>query len=228
MYIIVAGGGLVGKGLAKTLAEAKHDVVVIDQKTEVCEDIYTTTGSITITGNATDIHVLENAGIHKADVAIGALGNDADNMAFSLLAKHHNVKQVCVRMTDSKYEAVYRSIGVENIARATELLIDQIIVSIESPELRKLIGFGDLELCIINVPEESQISGKSVLEFRDTKGVPQDINITCLYEGKTGELVLPNKDTRIMAGDRMFICGNRKNLKKTANILHKTKASVSV
>jgi len=35
MYIIIAGGGVIGKGLAKKLANQKHEVVVIDQNPEV-------------------------------------------------------------------------------------------------------------------------------------------------------------------------------------------------
>jgi len=221
LYIVIAGGGLVGKGLAKTLHSAKHDVVIIDNDADVCKDLYTSTGAVTVTGSATDINVLEDAGIDKADVCIGVMDNDSDNLSFALLANFKKVKQVQVQMIDPKYEDVYKSMGIEHIARATELLIDQIIVSIESPELRKLIGFGELELCIINVPEDSVISDLSVLEFKDTKGIPQDLNITCIYDGDTKNLILPNKDTIIKGKDRLFICGTRKNLKKTAQIINK-------
>lgn len=220
MYIIIAGGGLVGKGLAKNLHEGKHDVVIIDSSEEVCKSLYEATGAVTITGNATDLNILEEAGIDKADVCIGVLNNDSDNLAFSLLAKYKNIKQIQVQMIDPKYEDVYKSMGIEHIARATELLIDQLIVSIESPDLRKLIGFGDLELCIINVPLNSTISGKTVLEFRDIRGIPEDLNITCVYDGSKKDLILPNKNTIIKGNDRLFICGTRKNLIKTAKIIN--------
>lgn len=221
MYILIAGGGLVGKGLATTLHSSKHDVVIIDSSAEVCRDLYAATGAVTITGSATDINVLEEAGIDKADVCIGVLEKDSDNISFALLAKYKKVKQIQVQMTDSKYEDVYKSIGIEHIARATELLIDQLIVSIESPELRKLIGFGELELCILNVPEKSLISDLSVIQFKEVKGIPQELNITCIYDGDDGKLILPNKDTVIKSNDRLFICGTRKNLKKAALIINK-------
>ena len=221
MYILIAGGGLVGKGLAKTLHSSKHDVVIIDSNAEVCRDVYAATGAVTITGSPTDLDVLEEAGIDKADVCIGVLENDSDNISFALLAKYKNVGQIQVQMTDPKYEDVYKSIGIEHIARATELLIDQLIVSIESPELRKLIGFGELELCIINVPKGSDICNLSVLEFKEFKGIPKELNITCIYDGQKGELILPNKDTVIKGDDRLFICGTRKNLKKTAMVINR-------
>ncbi len=63
MYILIAGGGFVGKGLARRLVEHKHDVVLIDRDADVCKDIYARHGAVTVTGNATDIDVLESAGI---------------------------------------------------------------------------------------------------------------------------------------------------------------------
>ncbi len=221
MYILIAGGGLVGKGLAKSLHESKHDVVIIDSSEDVCKDLYTSTGAVTITGSPSDLNILEEAGIDRADVCIGVLEKDSENLSFALLAKYKKVTQIQVQMIDPNYEDVYKSMGIEHIARATELLIDQLIVSIESPELRKLIGFGELELCILNVPVGSSISGSSVIAFKETRGIPQELNITCIYDGEAGKLILPNKDTIIKEEDRLFICGTRKNLKKTAQIINK-------
>lgn len=221
MYILIAGGSLVGRGLAKTLHESRHDVVIIEKDDELCREIYSTTGAVTVTGNATDLDTLEEAGIDRADVCIGVMDNDSDNLSFSLLAKYKKIKQVQVQMIDSKYEDVYKSIGIEHIARATDLLIDQLIVSIECPELRKLIGFGDLELCILNVPQRSIIENYTVLKFKDMKSIPNDLNITCIYDGNSGTLILPNKDTVIKGNDRLFICGTRKNLRITAQVINK-------
>ena len=50
MYIIIAGGGLIGRGLGKKLAENKHDVVIIDKDIETCESIYEEIGAVTING----------------------------------------------------------------------------------------------------------------------------------------------------------------------------------
>ena len=67
MYIIVAGGGMVGGQLARRLLEDKHDVVLIDADPEVCNKIYSQTGVVAITGSAKRIDVLKEAGIDKAD-----------------------------------------------------------------------------------------------------------------------------------------------------------------
>ena len=69
MYIVIAGAGLVGRGLARRLTEGKHDVTVIDANREVCEEVYARLGTPTIHGEATSIAVLEEAELGRADCA---------------------------------------------------------------------------------------------------------------------------------------------------------------
>ena len=78
MYIIIAGGGVVGSALVKKLAERKYDVVVIETDKEICSDLFATYGVETVLGSATKISVLKSAGIQKAEIAEqGRIGGDA-------------------------------------------------------------------------------------------------------------------------------------------------------
>ena len=113
MYIIICGADLTGKGLAKRLSQQKQDVVVIDTNLAACEEIYANYGTVTINGNATDIEILESAGIDRCDVGVATMRNDADNLAFAMLAKHYKVPQIIVKMNDPNYEDVYKTVGVK-------------------------------------------------------------------------------------------------------------------
>lgn len=219
MYIIIAGGGLIGKGLAVKLVQQKHDVVVIDIDPEVCEEIYAKHGAVTITGTATDLETLESAGIERCDVAVASLRNDADNMVFALLAKHHRVPQIIVRMNNAKYEDLYKAVGVENVARTTDLLIDQMLVNIESPELRKVIGLGSIEICIFNIPEHAVCDQRTVAEITTDEGFPSSVAVTCIFQDVTGRFVVPRGDTRLRERDRVFLCGAREDIKKAVRRL---------
>ena len=219
MYITIAGGGLIGRGLSKTLIDNKHDVIIIDSSASVCEEIYARLGAVTINGNATSLETLENARIEQSDVAVAVMRDDSDNLNFALLAKHFKVPQIVVRMHNPKYEDIYKSIGVSNIARATDMLIDQMLVNIESPDLRKVTGFGNLEICIINIGRKSFIGGRSIKEINALKDFPQDIIIAAVFQDETKAFIIPRSSTVVKALDRLFVCGTHENIKKASRFL---------
>jgi len=219
MYIIICGADLTGKGLAQRLTQQKHDVVVIDKNPVACEEIYANFGTVTINGNATDIEILESAGIDRCDVAVATMRNDADNLAFAMLAKHYKVPQVIVKMNDPNYEGVYKTVGVRNISRGTELLIDQIMLNIESPELRTVISLGNIEICIFMIPEDAECVGKKVAEVATLKGFPIHINITCIFKDSTNSFIIPRGDTVLNGRDKVFLCGSIQDIKEAKEYL---------
>ena len=221
MYIVVAGGGLIGRGLTQRLVENRHDVVVIESNSEVCEEIYARYGAVTINGSATNLDILENAKMERCDVAVAAMRDDADNLAFALLAKHFQVPQIVVRMHNPRYESVYKSIGVSNIARTTDLLIDQFMVNIESKELRKVIGFGSLEIDIVDVPSDSIWASTKLAAIPAQKGYPKKTVVTCIYSDSKNDFIIPDGETVVQPKDRIFLCGSQADIKKAARILRR-------
>ena len=219
MYVLIGGGGLIGRGLVQKLTEQKHDVVVIDRDHGVCEEIYAKYGAVSIHGNATDLDTLESAGIERCDVSVATMKNDADNLAFALLAKHHNVSQVIVRMNDPKYEDVYKTVGVKNISRGAELLVSQIMFSIESPELRTVISFDEIEICQFIIPEGTRSDGITVADLVSRKGFPVSVNITCVFKDATHSYIIPRGNTVLNAKDKLFICGTREDIETAVKFI---------
>jgi trk system potassium uptake protein TrkA len=220
MHIVIAGGGTLGRELVKRLLPTRHDLVVIDLDRSACETIYAKFGTTVLTGNATSLEVLEQARIDKCDAAIGVLKKDADNLAFALLAKHYGVKSILVSMIDPRYEPIYKSAGVTNIARATDLLIDQLVINLESPRLRKVITIGgELEICIISIPPEAPYSGTSLAGIREIRGFPRELAFPCLFEEAAQQFRIPLDDTVVRGGDRLFVSGRREDIVKAARIL---------
>jgi len=219
MYVLIVGGGTIGKGLVERLSHQKHNVIVIDLNTEVCEEIYAKYGAVTINGNATDPETLENAGIERCDVAVAALRDDADNLAFALLAKHFKVSQVIVKMNDPRFEDVYKTVGVKNISRGKELLISQIMLNIESPDLRTIISFDNIEICIYIIPENAKCAGHTVEKVVSHRHFPREIIITCIFDNASNSFKIPRGDTVLNAKDRVYLCGSMKDIKEAVEYL---------
>jgi len=169
MYIVVTGGGMVGGGLVRSLLDNKHDVVLIEQHKELCDKLYAA-------GGATSIQALDEAGIKKADVVVAATGSDADNLACAILAKSFDVPRIIVRMRDPAYKNAYIVAGVSSIVRVTDLMVNQIMMDIENPEVRKIttIGGGKADIFIATVPDGAKIAGKSIKDIVGSRHFPNE------------------------------------------------------
>jgi len=225
MYIVIAGAGLVGTGLAERLIESRHDVVVIDQDRGVCERIASGLGALALHGNVTNIDILEQAGMAKADVAVGTTRADADNLAFGLLAKSYGVPRVIARMRNPRYEAAYREAGVTTTVHVGDVFVNQLMLDIEEPHLRQLATFGAGKVAIVadTIPEAAAVSGRSVSEVAAEADFPDECVITGIYRPETQKFIIPRGSAELRGGDRVFLVAEYPNLRKASKFLHRKK-----
>ena len=80
MYIIIAGGGVIGSHIASLLAEKGHEVVVVDISEERLESIRRQLDVKTIHGNAATPNILKEAGVEHTDLVLAVTNNDETNM----------------------------------------------------------------------------------------------------------------------------------------------------
>ncbi len=222
MYIIIAGGGVVGRKLTKRLVK-KHDVVVIDIEQEICERIYSEYGAVSVCGNATDIHVLKDAGINKCDVAIGTMRDDTDNLAFTVLARNYGIDKILVRMRDPEYNNAYKIAGATNVGAIVDMIVDSFVIDIEQPNIRKVIslGNGKAEVSIITLPPESDSSGKTVSDIVNSEGFPENCVIAGIYDQENDKLIIPRGNRKIYGSNQVFLVATRENMEKAAQFFIK-------
>jgi trk system potassium uptake protein TrkA len=221
MYVVVAGGGMVGGGLVRSLLDNKHDVVLIEQHKEICDRLYAETGVVAITGSATSIQAMTEAGIRKADVLVAATGNDADNLACAILAKSFDVPKVIVRMRDPAYKNAYIVAGVNSIVRVTDLMVNQIMMDIENPEVRRIttIGGGKADIFMIKVPDGAKAAGKSIKDIVESRHFPRECTFVAVYDQKTEQFSIPRGKQIINEGNELFLISAAENIKKAVDFL---------
>lgn len=223
MYIVVAGIGLVGGELTRRLVEHKHDVVVIDSDKEACENVFSELGVVAIHGDVARVEILEQAGIRKADVLVAATGKDADNLAAAILARSFGVSQVIVRMRNPSYENAYKLAGVTSILRVTNLMVNQMIMEIEKPQVRRImtIGGGRAVIYSVTIPERAKVAGSTVASIaRDPRFPPQCVFIA-VYRGESGELLIPRGQQTILEHDELFLISPGEDISAVAEFLTK-------
>jgi trk system potassium uptake protein TrkA len=114
--VVIAGCGRVGSDLALGLADAGHDVSVIDTKADSFRQLGSAFNGTTHEGQAYDIRVLRDAGIEFAD-AFAAVTNDdnANLMSVQVATQVFGVPQTVARLDDPRRTDAYRALRIRHV-----------------------------------------------------------------------------------------------------------------
>ena len=159
MFVVVAGCGRLGAGLAKVLSSQGYDVVVvgddIDQK-RLGGDFDGTT----VQGVPIDEDVLKKAGIEKADLLAAVTADDNMNVMITHVAKEiFHVPMVLARISDPEREEFFKNLGL-NIVCPTNTGINQILNLIRQNTFPTLSGYIDPR--VIGVRPNKEWVGKKL------------------------------------------------------------------
>jgi trk system potassium uptake protein TrkA len=189
----------------------------------VCEQLAASIGALVLNGSATDIDLLERAGVRKADVAVSTMRSDADNLAFALLAKSFDVPRIIARMRDPRYESAYKKAGVAATSHIVDVFVNQLLLEIDEPHLRQIavFGAGKASIVVDTVPLGATVSGKTVSEIAADPAFPSECVITGIYRRESSDFVIPRGSAEVREGDRVFLVAARGNLKKASKFLHR-------
>lgn len=219
MYVLVAGGGHMGTHLVARLVEQGHDVAVIDSDREVTQRIFAEQGVVVFTGNATDLDILEEAGLKRADVAVAMTGRDSDNLSFCLLARYFGVPRVLARMLNPQYEVPYRLVGATKVHSEADILVGSFLTSIQYPEVGALmpLGKGELVILELRIPEGSRVSGQEIAAIVRRADFPGH----CVFIGvETDEgVAVADGRTVVTAGTTLILAAQRKELAEVVRCL---------
>ena len=133
MYVVIAGCGRVGSGLARDLVKEAHEVTVIDENPDAFELLGDDFPGRFLTGQALDWEVLRAAELGRADACVVATDGDNTNLVVAqIAAKAFNVKCAVARIFDpNRAELFAQKAGVRTVCptKDTELLLHEAIRS---------------------------------------------------------------------------------------------------
>ncbi len=142
MNIIIVGCTTLGISLASELCKNGYEVAVIDRDASLFCDLPAFFKGVTVTGVATDIEVLENAGILDCDVFVTVSNDDNLNIVAAQLAKEmYKVENVIARIVDPIREKVFQNIGLNTIC-PTNIEATEIYNLVTGEEYDSIVSFG--------------------------------------------------------------------------------------
>src|SRR3984957_4943206 len=103
MYVIIAGAGKVGWNLARELTAKDREVTLIESDHRHYCVVEEELEHAVQYGDATELWVLERAGIQRADLVIAVTGDDEDNILICQVAKEkYGVERIVARVNNPR------------------------------------------------------------------------------------------------------------------------------
>lgn len=198
MYIIIVGGGKVGRFLAKRLYSDKHTVTLIEKDPVTTDEIAKESGVLVIQGDGCDPKVLEESGATRADVLAAVTGEDEDNLIICQLAKERfEVNRTVARVNDPRNEPTFTELGVDIPIDATAIIAKIVEEEVSFSDFVNLLSFkrGRLAIVRVDLPEDSPVINKQLQEIK----LPPDSVLVSLI--RKDKVIVPKGDTKLLAGD---------------------------
>jgi trk system potassium uptake protein TrkA len=175
MYILIAGGGKIGANLARVLlADGKHEVTLIEQRRDRFERLEHEFEHQALLGDATEIYVLERAGIARPPDVVAALtGDDEDNLIICQLSREkYGVDKVIARVNDPRNQAHFDLLGISPTVSATRGLMALIEHEVPEHDLVHLLELRkeNLEIVEVQIPQGAPAAGKRVEKLELPEG----------------------------------------------------------
>jgi trk system potassium uptake protein TrkA len=206
MYVVIAGGGSVGRFIAEQLVSNAHDVIIVDSDPDVVEHnrrIDRDSPVRWLRGDGCDVEVLKAAGMEQADVIAAVTGDDEDNLVISLLAKQEfAAPRVVARVNNPKNEWMFNEMWGVDVAVSTPHLITALVqeaVSVGS--FVRLMSFegGRARLAEVTLAPSSPAADREVVEL----GFPRDATVVAVL--REDKVVVPHGDTILRVGDEVMV-----------------------
>jgi trk system potassium uptake protein len=201
-YIIIAWAGKVGWNLARELIEKGHEVTVIEDNRNRYTTVEQELEHNIQYGDASELWVLERAGISRADMVIAVTGDDEDNMLICQVAKEkYLVDRIIARVNNPRNRPHFELLGIKPYVSATDLILRLLEHEVPEYGLVHLLDLPEERLEIIEMllADDSRVKGMRVGDLNMPEG---SLLISILREGQGG--FVPTPDTVLEAGDEVL------------------------
>ncbi len=200
MYGIVAGGGLVGANVARSLLRLGNEVTLIEQRGDRFEQLEDEFEHQVQRGDATELYVLERAGIARPpDIVLALTGDDEDNLVIGQIAREkYGVSKVIARVNDPRNQAHFDLLGISPTVCATSSIMALVEHEVPEYDVIHLLELRRENLEIVEV----QIDG-------DSPSVGQSVEALALPEGSRLISVMREGHSEIAVGSTVLEAGDQ-------------------
>jgi trk system potassium uptake protein TrkA len=202
VYVIVVGAGKVGVNLTRELIEQEHEVTLIEQNRTRYVAVEQELEHSIQHGDASELWVLERAGIERADMVIAVTGDDEDNILICQVAREkYGVDRIIARVNNPRNRPHFDLLGIKPVVSATDLILRLLEHEVPHRNMVHLLDLEEerIEIIEVRLGEDSPVVGSTVGEI-DTPD--RTLLISILREGVG---FVPTVNSELRAGDDVLM-----------------------
>jgi trk system potassium uptake protein TrkA len=202
VYILIAGGGKIGANLTRSVLDLGHEVTLIEQRRDRFERLEEEFEHRVQPGDATELFVLERAGIARPpDLVVAVTGDDEDNIVICQMAReHYGVEKVIARVNDPRNQPLFDMIGISPTVSATSIILAMIEHEVPEHGLIHLLELRkeNLEIVEVQLDSDSPSVGKRVSRI----DLPTGSRLITVM--RDGQAQMAEGETELRAGDQVL------------------------
>lgn len=213
MHIIIVGAGRTGKHVIEAAIADHHEVFVIEASKERAEWVSSHYDCIVINALANNPEVLMEAKAEQADAIIITTSDDAVNMMVVLLARELGTKRLVSSVNREGYLPVFEQLGIDAVESPYRLNGRYLYRAVQEPNVKEFLDLGDgIEIIELEVSTGSVVEGKLIKELNKQRMLPTNSRVVVIK--RSSQLIVPEGDTRIEAGDVVAVLTSKVNVPK--------------
>ena len=220
MKIVIAGAGEVGSHLAKMLSNESNDITVIDMDQKRLDALSANADIVTVEGNPSTIHTLQEARVADVDLFIAVNPSDSQdvNIVSAMLAKKLGSKKVTARINNEEYltyenKYLFTEMGIDLLFYPEKIAAGEIADLLKRTASTDSMDFarGKLQMAVFKLEEESSLLGMNMQEFSQL-AAEEGMKYRVVAISRNNQTIIPKFDTKFKYHDLVFIISKREGM----------------
>ncbi len=209
----IIGAGRFGMALAESLTNAGKEVVLVDRNRPAMQNA--SAFATALQGDATQPHVLEEAGFGECDLVVVAIGSNIEaSMMATANCKELGVPNVVAKATSELHGKILRRIGADTVVYPDRDSAHRLARAIANHNVIDFLEVSEgFSIAEIDVPDDARGKTLAEADFRNATG----LSVLCIRRAgadpsKPRQVVMPQASSVLQPDDKLIVFGETKRL----------------